>query len=130
MSINRSEWYAFLEEGRCYRKTAQGSVRRPEIFTPTIVQNVAAMGIEKYFMAIFAKRGMLPRHHTMTDLAEEAGAFVELGDETVKTLRYMDSLQRICSLDDWRIESPKTDDIPRFIAALEHIANIAEREFA
>ncbi len=130
MSINHSEWNAFLEEGRCYRKTAQGSVRRPEIFTPTIVQNVAAMGIEKYFMALFAKRGRLPHHHTMTDLAEEAGAFIALGDETVKTLRYMDSLQRICSLDDWRIEPPKSEDIPRFIAALETIAGIAERELA
>lgn len=130
MSINRSEWVAFLEEGRCYRKTAQGSVRRPEIFTATIVQNVVAMGIEKYFMALFAKRGTLPTHHTMTDLADEAGAFVRLEDGTVKTLRYMDSLQRICSLDNWRVESPKAEDIPRFIEALEEVARIAEEQLA
>ncbi len=128
-SVN-ANWVAFLQEGRSFRKTAQGSVRRPEIFTPTIVHNIVAMGIEKYFMAIFTHRGILPRNHTMTDLLEEAKETFAIGDETAETLRYMDSLQRICSVDDWSISPPKQEDIGRFLSALEVIADLAESELA
>ena len=123
-------WVAFLQEGRSFRKTAQGSVRRPEIFTPAIIQNIVAMGIEKYFMAIFTHRGILPRNHTMTDLLEEAEETFAIGSETAETLRYMDSLQRICSIDDWRVSPPKADDVGRFLSALEEIADLAESELS
>ncbi|MBN1615965.1 MAG: hypothetical protein JW875_01535 [Spirochaetales bacterium] len=123
-----ADWKTFLMEGNKFHRTAQGSVRRPEVFTPAIIQGIAAMGIEKYFMAIFAHRGMLPRNHTMGDLLEEASDFLSISAETEATLRYMDSLQRICSMDDFSIIDSTKADIPRFLAALDELQTIAESD--
>lgn len=125
MASELADWRAFLEEGRRYHRTAQGGVRRPDVFTPAIIQNIAAMGIEKYFMSIFMKRGTLPRNHTMTDLLEEAASFMIIPGDVEATLRYMDSLQRICSMDDFQISTPRTEDVPRFIEALDSLAAMA-----
>jgi hypothetical protein len=125
MKSELADWEAFFNEGLSYHKTAQRSVRRPEIFTPEIIQNIVAMGIEKYFMAIFMHRGSLPRNHTMTDLFSEANSFLQIPEDLSKTLLYMDSLQRICSIDDFSIEKPKTTDVPRFLSALEGVALLA-----
>jgi len=128
MKSELSDWETFFDEGKRYHKTAQRSVRRPEVFTPDIVQNIAAMGIEKYFMAIFMHRGILPRNHTMTDLIEEAGKFLPIRDDLDATLRYMDSLQRICSINDIEIRSPEPSDVPRFIEAVTMVAELAGKE--
>lgn len=122
------DWKAFLTEGRSYHRTAQGSVRRPEVFTPEITQNLVAMGIEKYFMAMFMHRGMLPRNHTMVDLIAEAKGYFDIDPEIEKTLNYMDSLQRICSMDDFSIVAPNKEDVPVFLAALDSVARLAETE--
>jgi HEPN domain-containing protein len=86
------------------------------------------MGIEKYFMAIFMHRGKLPRNHTMTDLLEEAKSFLPIRPDLEKTLRYMDSLQRICSMDDFEIRAPEKSDVPRFIEATTMVAELAGKE--
>jgi hypothetical protein len=128
MYAEQADWRRFLEEGRAYHKTVRGSVRRPEVFTPELVQNIAAMGIEKYFMAIFLHRGLLPRNHTMRDFTEESKAFLDLPRDLEESLLYMDSLQSICSIDDIRIEKPKPDDVRRFIDAIDAVAGLAEQE--
>ncbi len=122
------DWEAFYNEGRSYHRTAQGSVRRPEVFTPGIIQNLVAMGIEKYIMALFMKRGMLPRNHTMTDLLEESDGMLPLGANTKETLLYMDGLQRICSMDDFSIQEPTKEDVTRFLAAIDAVASAVETE--
>ncbi|MDR2116521.1 MAG: hypothetical protein LBP87_09080 [Planctomycetaceae bacterium] len=123
-------WQTFLLEGRGFHKTVRGSRKRPNIFTPTIVQNIAAMAIEKYFMAIFFKRRILPLNHTMTDLISTAQMFLSLEPELVKTLYYMDHLQQICSFDHFKIITPSDSDIPRFIRAVDDVAEIAEQELS
>lgn len=128
MNSELDGWEAFLEEGRAYHKTAQRSVRRPEVFTPAIIQNIAAMGIEKYFMAIFMHRGILPRNHTMVDLLEEARAFLRIRPDLEATLRYMDSLQQICSLDAIETHEPSRADVPRFIEAMTMVSELARKE--
>lgn len=128
MKGEMADWNTFYTEGKGYHRTAQGSVRRPEVFTPGIIQNLAAMGIEKYFMAIFMHRGMLPRNHTMTDLIAEAKEHFTIDSTLEQTLLYMDSLQRICSMDDISITEPAPSDVPRFLSALDTVAALAERE--
>jgi len=130
MKAESADWVPFLEDGARYHRTAQGSVRRPEVFTPAIIQNVAAMGIEKYFMAIFLRRGTLPRNHTLSDLMKEASSFLIIEPDLAETLRFMDSLQRICSIDDYSIETPSESDVPRFLSALDAVARLAERELS
>jgi HEPN domain-containing protein len=128
--LSSNEWKVFYDEGRAFHKTAKGGLRRPEVFTPVIIQNIAAMAIEKYFMAIFTRRGLLPRNHTLGDLLEEAKNFMSLPVELEETLRYMDSLQNICSVVDFKITRPKAGDAPRFIEAADTLALLVERELA
>ncbi|MDR3172743.1 MAG: hypothetical protein LBU19_00705 [Treponema sp.] len=127
---NTPGWKKFYDEGRGYHKTARGSLKRPEIFTPEIVQNIAAMGIEKYFMSIFTHRGVLPRNHTMEDFITEVKAFFPLPADLEESLRYFDSLQQICSIDDYKITKPEAADLPRFVEAINRVALLAERELA
>jgi inactivated superfamily I helicase len=128
--LDPNEWKSFYEEGRAFHKTAKGGLGRPEVFTPEIIQNIAAMAIEKYFMAVFTRRGILPRNHTMGDFLEEAKVFMSLPADLEETLRYMDSLQNICSVFDFKITKPEPADAPRFIEAIDTLALLAEREIA
>jgi hypothetical protein len=124
------EWKEFYNDARAYHKTAIGSLKRPNLFTPELIQNIAAMGIEKYFMAIFMQKNTLPRNHTMRDLLEESGSFLELPDKLKTTLLYMDSLQSLCSLDNFKITKPSREDAALFIEAIDKVAQLAERELA
>jgi hypothetical protein len=128
MDESKETWELFLEEGRSFHKTLLGGLKRPGIFTPEIMQNIAAMGIEKYFMAIFTRRGLLPMNHTMRDFVEEARSFMTLPEGLEESLLYFDKLQNICSFDDFSITKPAPGDIMRFIDAANRTAKLAEEE--
>ena len=121
-------WEQFLEDGRGFHRTVLGGLKRPEVFTPEIIQNVAAMGIEKYLMAVFTRRGILPRNHTMGDLTEELKTLISVPEELEASLLYFDSLQNICSFDDFRITKPSAGDVYRFVEAINRVALLAEQE--
>ncbi|MDR1949948.1 MAG: hypothetical protein LBQ38_11200 [Spirochaetaceae bacterium] len=124
------EWKQFFADGQGFHRTVRGALKRPEVFTPELIQGIAAMGIEKYFMAIFTHRGLLPRNHTMGDLVGEAKTFMTLPADLEESLLYFDSLQSICSIDDIRIVKPKPGDIGLFVDAIDRVALLAEREVA
>jgi hypothetical protein len=128
MDAQKEGWEQFLEDGRGFHRTVLGGLKRPEVFTPEIIQNIAAMGIEKYFMALFARRGILPRNHTMGDFTEEIKAFMSLPEDLEASLLYFDSLQNICSFDDFRITKPSPLDVERFVDAINRVAALAEEE--
>jgi hypothetical protein len=123
-------WETFYNHGKGYHQTVRGSGKRPGVFTPEIIQNVAAMGIEKYFMAIFTHRGLLPKNHTMGDLVGEAKTFLEIPLELEESLLYFDKLQSICSVDFFEIIEPKPEDVDRFRNAIDAVALLAEEELA
>jgi hypothetical protein len=126
MNRQKEGWEQFLEDGRGFHRTVLGALKRPEVFTPEIIQNIAAMGIEKYFMAIFTRRGILPRNHTMRDFTEEAKAFIPLPADLEASLLYFDSLQNICSFDSFSITKPSAGDVGRFVEAINRVALLAE----
>ncbi|WP_041611036.1 hypothetical protein [Treponema primitia] len=130
MKIQKKDWEQFFEDGQGFHRTVRGSVKRPEVFTPEIIQNVAAMGIEKYFMSIFTHRGLLPQNHTMSDFVGEVKAFMTLPADLEESLLYFDSLQSICSVFDFRIIKPVPEDVPRFMDAIDRVALLAEQEIA
>jgi hypothetical protein len=126
--MEKTDWEKFLEDGRAFHRTARGSLKRPAVFTPELVQNIAAMGIEKYFMAIFTHRGLLPRNHTMGDLIDEAKTFMTIPEDLEASLRYFDSLQSICSMDSYKITKPVPEEAPCFVEAIDRVAMLAEQE--
>ena len=128
MKAELADWETFYTEGKRYHQTAQGSVRRPEVFTPSIIENIVAMSIEKYFMAFFMRRGSLPRNHTLLDLVEEAQKLISMDPVLVESLMYMDSLQRICSVFEYTIIPPERSDVPRFLEAIDGVARLVGPE--
>jgi len=128
MKAELADWETFYKDGKHFHQTAQGSVRRPEVFTPSIIENIAAMSIEKYFMAFFMHRGSLPRNHTLLDLVEEAQKLISMDPVLVESLKYMDSLQRICSVFEYTIIPPSQSDVPRFLETLDAVARLVGPE--
>jgi hypothetical protein len=130
MEAQKQDWEQFFEDGQGFHRTVRGGLKRPEIFTPELIQNIAAMGIEKYFMSIFTHRGLLPQNHTMSDFVEEVKAFMFLPGDLEKSLLYFDSLQSICSIYDFTIIKPKPEDVPLFVDAIDRVGQLAEQEIA
>jgi hypothetical protein len=126
----KRDWEQFLEDGRGFHRTVRGGLKRPGVFTPELIQNIAAMGIEKYFMAVFTHRGLLPQNHTMTDFIEEMKVIRPLPEGLEESLRYFDSLQSICSLEYFKIVKPGAEDVVRFVDAIDRVALLAEDELA
>lgn len=121
-------WMDFMEEGRGFHRTASGAVKRPAIFTPSILQNLCAMAIEKYFMAVFMRHGRLPGNHTMEDMLVEGKALLGIPDALEKKLLRMDELQQICSIDHIKIIEPEPGEVADFVSAMNEVAAIAEKE--
>jgi hypothetical protein len=126
MALTLSDWEEFYRDGKSFHKRTRISVDQPQIYTPVLIQNLAAMSIEKYFMAIFMSRGFLPRNHTMFDLLEEIKQIVPISPTLEETLLYMDSLQQICSIDNIKITLPQEDDVPRFLEAVDEVEFLAD----
>ena len=55
-------------------------------------------------------------------------AFSSAGRRPEKDLLYFDSLQSICSIDDYKIVKPGPGDMEKFIAAIDRVAHIADEE--
>jgi hypothetical protein len=130
MEEKKQDWKQFFEDGQGFHRTVRGGLKRPAVFTPELIQNIAAMGIEKYFMSIFTHRGLLPQNHTMSDFVGEVKAFMTLPPDLEKSLLYFDSLQSICSIYDFTIIKPKPEDVPLFVDAIDRVSRLAEQEIA
>ncbi len=126
MSIE-TDWKIFYTEGKAYHKTACGAISRPKVFTPEIMLNLIGMAIEKYLMAVFICRSTLPNNHTMEDLAA-ALLPGELNKEVGNVLSEMDDMQQICSVDHIITKTPRSEDIVRYMKALDSIAVFAKGE--
>jgi hypothetical protein len=77
-TTTESSWVTFYHDGQRYLKTARGALKRPEVFTPDIVFNLVAMGIEKVAMAILIEAGDLADNHTMVDLVRSLSRVIDL----------------------------------------------------
>jgi hypothetical protein len=122
------DWDKMYASGRGYKKTAHAARNRPAVFTPSIVRNICAMGIESYFMAVFMHRGFLPHNHTMRDLLADAERFISIEPSLRETMLKIDTQMQLCSLDNIKLIEPQADDIPLFLKALDDVAAIADRE--
>jgi hypothetical protein len=54
--------------------------------------------------------------------------FLPLSEDLEASLRYFDSLQSICSIDDITIIKPGREDVPRFVDAIDRVAIMAEQD--
>ena len=111
-----TDWREYLKDGEKYLQTASGaSIRRSEIFTPEILYNITAMGIEKLIMGFLMSRGDLAENHTMGDLLFALKRHLKLPERLINDLLYLDSFQEICDLDTYNRRPPTPEESGRIL---------------
>lgn len=119
-------WMDYFRQGIQYRNAAEGSLKRPEIFKPDIIYNLAAMAIEKILMAAFIINGNLPYSHTLSAMGSAAKGILTLDDKLLLDMDRMDSMQMICHTETASYEEMKYDDVPFFLDVMRRIFDKAE----
>ena len=123
-------WESFLHDGEGYLKTALAAhEKRNRVFTPEILFNVAAMAIEKFFMAALMCRGELPMNHTMADMIpamEEVfpGAVADIREAVLA----LDTYQQICDPWAYSITPPNAEEIPGILSLAQKIHTLVADE--
>jgi hypothetical protein len=110
-----------------YAKAIEKATDRTAVFSPETTRNICSLALEKFFMAFFMHRGMLPQNHRMTDLLSTAEEFLPISSETKAALLKIDSQMDLCSLDSVSITPPPATDIPEFVAAVLEVKNLVSR---
>ncbi len=121
-----NRWVEFFTQGMQYRNTAEGSLKRPEIFKPDIIYNVAAMAIEKILMAVFSKHGQLPYSNTLSAMAGEAKEILAFDETLVSDMERMDRMQMICHEESIFCEDMKVTDVPFFLDVMKRVFDKSE----
>lgn len=119
--MENATWMSFFSDGIGFMKTAEGALSRPEIFTPVIVYNISAMAIEKLFMAVLSREGVMPASNTLHDMALLAKSYIDIDAALENDLARMDRMQMICSFDDDRSQSFGEKDSSFFIDVMKRV---------
>lgn len=93
----KTDWETFFKEGDSYLRVAQGGARRPKVFTPEVVYNLAAMALEKHVMAVLMYNGTLADNHTFEDLVDATDRCCPLETTVRQRLLDLQQHQQICS---------------------------------
>ncbi len=129
-ALSIEDWDKMYKAGKQYQKRAHSSLKNPAIFTPSIIRNIVAMGIESYFMGIFMHQGILPRNHTMQDLLYDAKKLFTIDPALEKIMLKIDDQMQLCSLENFKLKDASSDDLTEFLQAIDMTADIADRELA
>jgi len=116
-----NSWKEFWDYGLAYEKTAQKGSERRDKFNPAILYNIAAMGIENFFMGSLGHRGKLPEHHTLRSLVTFADRMEPFPGDLKTRLYRMDRFQDICDLIVFQTADPTWDDVPEFLALMGEV---------
>lgn len=120
--VQLDDWRQFYKEGDDYLGTAtKAAARRREIFTPEILYNLAAMAIEKYFMALLMYHGDMADNHTMRDLISSVERHLPVAPDLAAALIRLDAFQEICALDTWRRQPLTDEDVPYILATARQV---------
>lgn len=124
MEHSLESWKNFWDQGEAYLRTAQRGSLRPEKFTPEILYNICGMAIEGFFMGYLAFRGNLPENHTLRDLLRAGEKLMDFPQSLKERIARMDRFQEICSLIDYKRQTPSPDDVPEFVLLASEIRDL------
>ncbi|MBC8318814.1 MAG: hypothetical protein H8E41_12995 [Desulfobulbaceae bacterium] len=122
------EWQKYFREGSQFLDLATKGAKNREKFDGEALYNILAMAIEKHFMALFLYKNYMPEGHTLQDLLSAATQFVKVDMELIKGLTFMDSLQDICSVDDFIKKVPTDNEIEVMVKIAHRVKNCVEEE--
>jgi hypothetical protein len=120
-AMNESSFAVFFVEGVQLVNRFESGLSRKDVFTPVIQYNIAAMAIEKLYMALLFFRGVQPCGHTLTEIAYSVKQAAGLDPLLEDDLARLDSMQQICSFDDFSPCLVSDDDIPFIRDVLDRV---------
>lgn len=122
------EWQKFFNEGSQFLDLAAKGVKNRQKFNGEALYNMLAMAIEKHFMALFLYKNYMPEGHTLNDLLSAATNFITVDMELIKGLAFMDSLQEICSVDEFTKKEPSGEEIEKMIGIARRVKKCVQEQ--
>ena len=113
--VKPPEWQHYYKEGSQFLDLAAAGLHNRQKFNGEALYNIIAMAIEKHFMALLLSKNSMPEGHTLKDLLAAAAHFITVDMELIKGLDFMDSLQEICSVDEFTIREPTQEELTRMV---------------
>ncbi len=120
------DWMTWLNNGDSYFKAAtpKGKTVR---FGTDLRYNLLSMSLEGYVMAISGFHNLLPDNHTFTDLMAALERVIPLDPDLKARVLKHESIQNICSLEDYHRSHPSEKVLTELRQAVEQIAGIAHQ---
>lgn len=125
--VQIDNWRDYQRDGEQFLRTAvQAHAKGRRAFSTDTLYNLTCMAIEKYIMAFLMKNGDLAENHTIGDLLYALDRHCgDLGD-LAEELRFLDTFQEICDLENYTVRIPSQDDINRILTIGESVKNFLE----
>ena len=120
--VQIDNWRDYRRDGEQFLQTAIGAYhKKKKAFSTDTLYNVTCMAIEKLIMAFLMKNGDLAENHTMGDLLRALQLHLP---DLAEKLRYLDTFQEICSLDEYTIRIPTEEDVVKMLAIGEDVLTV------
>lgn len=120
------DWMTWLNNGDQYFKAATPRGEKSR-FGTDLRYNLLSMSLEGYIMAISGYHKNLPDNHTYTDLIAGMERVMPLDPALKARILRHESIQSICSLEDYHRSHPSETVLKELKEAVAEIAKIAHQ---
>ncbi len=118
------DWKTWLNNGEKYYRAACPEGKKSR-FLPDLQYNLLSMSLEGYVMAIADFHNTLPYNHTYTDLMGILETLVPLDPDLKARILKHESIQDICSIEDYHRSHPTEDALADLRSAVASIGSLA-----
>ena len=94
--MSKNDCESFFDAGNSYLETAKRGHRKCSVFTGTMIYHILCLSIEKFLMGIFCYHKAIPQHNTLSSMAQEAAALVELPEGLIEQVQLLDNVLNLC----------------------------------
>ncbi len=113
-------------------RDAAGYHRRAEQFVeegkqPGLIFNVASIAIERYLIALCELYGAIPFNHNYNSLMRTVEEVIEVPSALNQSIRSLDSIFGICSIDDYFHGNPDSSDTSRALLMCNEILQLFDQ---
>ncbi|TVR16802.1 MAG: hypothetical protein EA401_00990 [Planctomycetota bacterium] len=118
-------WRAFYDDGCKYLRSAEGGRNRPQVFTPDITFNLAAMAIEKLSMALLLEAGDIADNHTMHDLVLSLSRLPDLDLGLLEAIDNLGRFEDLCPMAPPQNAVVLAEDVPAILAVARELHEVS-----
>jgi len=123
---DQPDWHTWLRDGEQFFKAACPGGKKSR-FSADLQYNLLSMSLEGYVMAIADYHHCLPYNHTYTDFIETLENLIGLDPDLKTRLLRHESMQEICSIEDYHRTHPSEDALADLRDVVGNIGEIAKQ---